>query len=84
MGGVALLSHPFATVRPVNHGLPTRNEQAPDNHVVVIRAGAGVLTGKSVEEAATRCLQGYDIERGITFQVLDGSVEEHRHLLPSA
>lgn len=81
MGGVALLSHPFATVRPVNHGLPTRNEQAPDNHVVVIRAG--VLTGKSVEEAATRCLQGYgivgisveaavariisvDIERGIT------------------
>lgn len=43
----------------MDRGLPTRKEQPPDDGVVVIRAG--VLLGRSVEEAALRCLEGYGI-----------------------
>ena len=48
-----------ATVTCVDHRLPTRHEQPPDDAVVVIRAG--VLNPASIEEAAQRCLEGYGV-----------------------
>ena len=43
----------------MDHRLPTRHEQPPDDEVVVIRAG--VLSQQGVEDAANRCLEGYGI-----------------------
>jgi hypothetical protein len=43
----------------VDHRLRTRHEPPPDDAVVVIRAG--VLSERSIEDAANRCLEGYGI-----------------------
>lgn len=43
----------------MDHQLQTRAEHPPDDAVVVIRAG--VLSAPSIEDAATRCLDGYGV-----------------------
>lgn len=68
------LSYPRGTVVPVERRLPTRDEQPPDDAVVVIRAG--VLSEQSVEDAANRCLEGYGL-LGISVEgAMDLSVPE--------
>lgn len=47
-------------------------------------AGRYAVVGCEDAEPAVAQIISVDIERGITLQVLDGSVEEHRHLLPTA
>jgi hypothetical protein len=47
-------------------------------------AGQYAVVGCEDAEPAVALIISVDIERGITLQVLDGAVEEHRHLLPSA
>lgn len=59
MGGDRLSVPPPEYRRGVDHRLPTRQEQPPDDAIVVIRAG--VLSGGSVEDAANRCLEGYGV-----------------------
>jgi len=57
-------------VRP----LPIRREQPPDDTVVVIRAG--VMDRGSIEEAASRCFDGYGV-LGISVEaVIDVAVAE--------
>jgi hypothetical protein len=60
----------------------TRMTDVRDGFVPV--AGQYVVVGCEGAEPAVARIISVDIERGITLQVLDGSVEEHRHLLPSA
>jgi hypothetical protein len=47
-------------------------------------AGQYAIVGCDDAEPAVARIISVDIERGITLQVLDGSVEDHRHLLQSA
>jgi hypothetical protein len=47
-------------------------------------AGRSAIVGCDGAEPAVAPIISVDIERGITVKVLDGSVEEHRHLLPPA
>lgn len=47
-------------------------------------AGHYAIVGCEDAEPAVAQIISVDIERGITLQVLEGSVEEHRHLLTSA
>lgn len=46
-------------------------------------AGQYVVIGCEDAEPAVAQIISVDIERGITLKVLDGSVEGHRHLLPT-
>jgi hypothetical protein len=47
-------------------------------------AGQYTVVGCEDAESAVAQIVSVDVERGITLQVLDGTVEQHRHLLPSA
>jgi len=47
-------------------------------------AGQYAVVGCEDAEPAVAQIISVDIERGITLRVLDGTVEQHRHLLPSA
>jgi hypothetical protein len=60
----------------------TRLVDVSDGFVPV--AGQYAIVGCEDAEPAVARIISVDSERGITLQVLDGSVEEHRHLLPSA
>jgi hypothetical protein len=44
-------------------------------------AGCFAVVGDEDAEPAVAQIVSVDIERGITLKVLDGPVEEHRHLL---
>ncbi len=66
-----------------NHGrLWTRMTDVRRGFVPV--AGQYAVVGCDDAEPAVAQVISVSIEEGITLQVLDGSVEEHRHLLPSA
>lgn len=60
----------------------TRMADVRDGFVPV--AGQYAVVGCEDAEPAVARIISVDIERGITLQVLDGTVEEHRHLLSSA
>lgn len=45
-------------------------------------AGRFAVVGDDDAEPAVAQIISVDIERGITLKVLDGTIEEHRHLLP--
>jgi hypothetical protein len=60
----------------------TRLTDVRDGFVPV--AGQYAVVGDEGAEPAVAQIVSVDIERGITLRVLDGSVEEHRHLLPTA
>ncbi len=47
-------------------------------------AGQYAIVGDEDADPAVARIISVDIERGIQLQVLDGSVEEHRHLLTTA
>jgi hypothetical protein len=47
-------------------------------------AGQYAVVGCEDAKPAVAQIISVDIERGITVKVLEGSVEDHRHLLPSA
>ena len=47
-------------------------------------AGQYAIVGCEDAEPAVAQIIAVDIERGITVQVLDGTVDDHRHLLTSA
>ena len=53
-------------------------------HGFVPVAGQYVVVGCEDAEPAVAQIISVDIERGITLSVLEGSVKDHRHLLPSA
>ncbi len=74
MGGERIGVAPSGYRRAVEHSLPTRDEQPPDDVVIVIRAG--VLSEQSVEDAANRCLEGFGL-LGISVEgAMDLSVPE--------
>ena len=60
----------------------TRMADVRDGFVPV--AGQYAVVGCEDAEPAVAQIISVDIERGITLHVLDGTVEDHRDLLPSA
>ncbi len=60
----------------------TRMKDARPGFVPI--AGSYVVVGCEDADPAVAQIVFVDIERGIQLQVLDGGVEEHRHLLTDA
>lgn len=60
----------------------TRLSDVRDGFVPI--AGAYAVVGCEDAEPAVALILAVDIEGGITLRVLDGSVDDHRHLLPTA
>jgi hypothetical protein len=67
-----LVSHPqwISFHRSMAEVLPIRRETPPDDAVVVVRAG--VMGRQSIEDAASRCFEGYGI-LGISVEAAIGA-----------